>query len=60
MIELTPEDFERTHGWRILVQAEDLGYVERKAKRKTDGPGHLYVMSYLMPKGRKLLKELSE
>lgn len=49
----------RTHGWRMVVQAEKLGYVvrERVPKPKTVG-GYPYTMNRITPKGRKLLKEL--
>jgi hypothetical protein len=51
----------RSHGWKILRQAEEIGYIKRKKVPKPKGKGgHYYVMNYLTPKGRKLLKELKE
>jgi DNA-binding MarR family transcriptional regulator len=47
----------RTYGWRILTQAEELGYIERKQMPRPNG-GHPYTMNSLTPKGRKLLQEL--
>jgi hypothetical protein len=48
----------RTHGWRVLKQAETLGYIKREKARRKGSRGHPYVMNYLTAKGRKLLREL--
>ena len=50
----------RTYGWKILKQAEELGYLERKKARRKGSRGHPFVMNYITPKGRKLLRELEE
>jgi DNA-binding MarR family transcriptional regulator len=51
----------RSYGWKILRQAEELGYITRKRVPKPEGKGgHYYVLNYLTPKGRKLLRELEE
>jgi len=51
----------RTYGGKILRQAEELGYIERKRISRPEGMGgHYYVMNSLTDKGRKLLQELKE
>jgi DNA-binding MarR family transcriptional regulator len=51
----------RSHGWKVLRQAEEIGYITRRKVSKPEGKGgHYYVMNYLTPKGRKLLRELEE
>ena len=47
----------RQYGWRILEQARELGYVERKQVPRPRG-GHPYTMNYLTSRGRELLREL--
>jgi predicted transcriptional regulator len=49
----------RTHGWRILVRAAELGYITR-TRTPRPGGGHPYVMNKLTEKGRQLLSELGE
>jgi DNA-binding MarR family transcriptional regulator len=49
----------RTYGWKVLKQAEKLGYIKRKRVQKPKGQrGNYMVMNYLTPKGRRLLQEL--
>jgi DNA-binding MarR family transcriptional regulator len=49
----------RTYGWKVLKQAEKLGYIKRKKVRRPKGQkGNYMVMNYLTPKGRRLLQEL--
>jgi hypothetical protein len=52
----------RTYGWHVLVKAEKLGYIERRPVRIVRARGRrghpYYKMNYLLPKGRKLLREL--
>jgi hypothetical protein len=50
----------RSYGVHILKQAEQLGYIKRKEKRRTDGecPGHSWTTNYLAAAGRKLLQEM--
>lgn len=51
----------RSHGWKVLRQAEAISYITRKKVPMPRGKGgHYYVMNYLTPKGRKLLRELEE
>jgi hypothetical protein len=51
----------RSHGWIILNQAEQMGYIKRKKMLKQKGQGgHYYILNYLTPRGHKLLKELEE
>jgi hypothetical protein len=57
------EDFfnSRTYGWKILLQAEDIGYIKRKRVLEPKGQGgNSYTMNYLTAKGRKLLRELGK
>jgi hypothetical protein len=51
----------RTYGWKMLLQAEDIGYIKRKGVPKPKGQGgNYYTMNYLTAKGRKLLCELGK
>jgi len=47
----------RSYGWRILKQANEMGYVTREKLPREEG-GHYYIVNRLTDEGRRLLQEL--
>jgi hypothetical protein len=48
----------RTHGWRTLKRANEMGYITREVVHKEKSIGHYRVVNKLSDKGRRLLEEL--
>lgn len=48
----------RSYGWRMLKQADEMGYITREESPREDG-GHYYIVNKLTQKGYALLQELA-
>jgi hypothetical protein len=46
-----------SHGWKVLKQADQMGYIARERSHRERG-GHYYIVNRLTARGRRLLREL--